>query len=277
MLGWPLSPQLEDPMAHRTDVEPHRHCRSLTRHSCLPGVLFPLLGAGLLVGASAAQAQDAPPLNLDWWHPVAAGGAVAATIFFIDEPVRDWMQPAPESLDDLADFAARFKDGPVYWYSAAGLAGIGLAAREPKVAATGVHVITAYGMAGWMNISLKWVFGRTRPSQTPGDVNEFDFFDGGENAAFPSGSAAVVFSLATTLADAVDRTPVSVVLYAGAGLNSWARLHTNRHWVSDVAMGALVGITAAKLVNGEWTLFGLSPPALWTDGRRSGLAMQIGL
>lgn len=262
-------PERSTPTARRSRLVPRQSAIAI-RTTCL-------LIAAFMVAGVPTHAQQDEPFNLDWWHPIAAGGAVAATILVIDEPVRDWMQPAPESLDGLSDFAARFKDGPVYWYTAAGLAGIGLAAKEPKVAATGVHVITAYGMAGWMNISLKWAFGRTRPSQTPGDVNEFDFFGGGENAAFPSGSAAVVFSLATTLADAVDRTPVSIVLYAGAGLNSWARLHANRHWVSDVAMGALVGITAAKLVNGEWTVFGLRPPTLWTDGRRSGMVMRLGM
>ncbi|MDH3208691.1 MAG: phosphatase PAP2 family protein, partial [Gemmatimonadota bacterium] len=89
---------------------------------------------------------------------------------------------------------------------------------------------------------------------------------------YPSGSAAVVFSLATTVADAVDRLPVTVVLYSGATLNAWARLNSDRHWLSDVALGALYGVTAAKLVNGEWTVFGIELPSLWTDGRSSGLA-----
>jgi membrane-associated phospholipid phosphatase len=96
--------------------------------------------------------------------------------------------------------------------------------------------------------------------------------EGGESAAFPSGTAAVVFSLATTTSDAIDRLPASVLLYGAATAASWGRLDKNRHWLSDVAAGALVGITTAKLVNGEWTVFGLQLPEIWTDGRRAGLA-----
>lgn len=225
---------------------------------------------------SPALAQEAEPTNLEWWHPVVAG-AGAAAVMLLDEPVRDWIQPAPESLDGVSDFAARFKDGEVFWISGAGTTALGLVLQEPKVTVTGFHIVTAYGVAGWLNIGTKWAFGRGRPSATPPDAGDFDWFDGGEDSAFPSGSAAVVFSLATTLSDAIDRTPATVVLYAGAGLNAWARLHANRHWLSDVAVGALIGITSAKLVNGEWTVFGLEPPALWTDGRRSGLAVSLGL
>jgi membrane-associated phospholipid phosphatase len=126
-----------------------------------------------------------------------------------------------------------------------------------------------------MMIGTKWFFGRSRPSATPSDPTRFDWFDGDDSAAFPSGSAAVVFSLATTLADAIDRKPVSVLLYGGAVLNAWARLYSDRHWLTDVTLGALYGITAAKLVNGEWTVFGLEWPAVWTDGRSLSLGYTL--
>jgi len=222
------------------------------------------------------RAQEAEPVSLEWWQPLAAG-AGAAAVMLLDEPVRDRIQPAPESLDGLSDFAARFKDGEVFWLSSAGATALGLALREPKVTVTGLHILTAYGVAGWLNVGTKWIFGRSRPSATPSDAWDFDWLDGGEDSAFPSGSAAVVFSLATTLSDAIDRVPATVALYGGAGLNAWARLHANRHWLSDVAVGALVGVTSAKLVNGEWTIFGLDPPRLWTDGRSSGLVVSVGL
>ena len=53
-----------------------------------------------------------------------------------------------------------------------------------------------------------------------------------------------------------------------ATLNAWARLYEDRHWFSDVALGALYGITAAKIVNGRWRVFGWKPPTVGiaTDG-----------
>lgn len=137
--------------------------------------------------------------------------------------------------------------------------------EEPRVAQTGLQIVAAYGLSSGMMIVTKQIFGRSRPSETPNDHTDFDWFDGGESSSFPSGSAAVAFSLATTVADAVDNNAVSVALYGGAVLNSWSRLYGNRHWFTDVAVGALYGITAAKLVNGRWRIFGLRPPTVIVD------------
>lgn len=236
----------------------------------LPGAMAPAHG-------QLAPQQREPAMNLEWWHPFAAGAGIA-TLFLIDEPVRDAIQSRQGDFrDDLAEFAKDFKDPRIFYATSAGAVAIGLIAGEPKITVTGVHVIGAYGLAAGANIVTKWAFGRSRPSATPEDATNFDLFAGGENSSFPSGSAAVVFSLATTLSDAVDRTPVSIVLYTGATLNSWARLYSDRHWLSDVALGALIGVTSAKLVNGEWTVFGLRPPEMWTDGRTLSMGYTLSL
>lgn len=235
--------------------------------------LFVGLAALLGFGVSTAEPATAQaPMNIEWWHPVAAGAGVA-TLFLIDEPVRDFLQDnRSDGLNDVGDVTKRFKDPEVFMISGGGAIAVGLLANEPKVTATGAQILAAYGLSSVMMIGTKWVFGRSRPSQTPDDPVDFDWFNGDSDSAFPSGSAAVVFSLATTVADAVDRRPVSIALYTGATLNAWARLNSDRHWLSDVALGAIYGVTAAKLVNGEWTVFGLELPSVWTDGRTSGLA-----
>ena len=237
--------------------------------------LLPLAPAGP-GGQLRAQTTD-EPLNLQWWHPVAAGAGVA-TLFLIDEPVRDAIQNnRSETLNDVADVTKRFKDQEVFFITGGGAIALGLIAQQPKVTVTGMHILAAYALSSGLMIGTKYVFGRTRPSGTPDDPTNFDWFNGDEDSAFPSGSAAVVFSLATTLADAIDRRPVSIVLYSGAVLNAWARLNSDRHWLSDVALGALYGITAAKLVNGGWTVFGLELPSIWTDGRSTSLGYSFGL
>lgn len=227
-----------------------------------------LLACLLAPNGVTAQMDTRPPAtNLQWWHPIAAG-AGTSLLFLVDRPLQDAIQEnRGEFGEDLASVVNRFKDPEVFVVATAGTLALGLATGDRKITATGLHIATAYGIAGFLNIGAKWVFGRSRPSQTPESATNFDLFDGGENSAFPSGSAAVVFSLAATVSDAVDRTPVTVLLYSGAALNSWSRMYTNRHWLSDVAVGALIGITSAKLVNGEWTVFGLRPPELWTDGQ----------
>ena len=151
----------------------------------------------------------------------------------------------------------------------------GLVLQNARVTRTGFHIFAAYGLSSAMMIGTKWVFGRTRPGSTPDDPAQFNWFDGGAGASFPSGSAAVVFSLATTVADAVDETPVTVGLYAGAALNSWSRLNSNRHWLSDVVLGAVYGITASKIVTGRWRVFGLAPPDIWIGNDEARISYHV--
>ena len=67
----------------------------------------------------------------------------------------------------------------------------------------------------------------------------------------------------------------AVPTYAVASYVAVSRLHDNRHWLSDVAAGAVVGITSAKLVNGRWRLFHLRPPRILLGPRHAGLAWQF--
>lgn len=231
----------------------------------------------LAASFSPAAAQDLrdPAMNIQWWHPLAVG-AGTGVLFLIDEPIADFLQDNQGSFgDDVAEFANKFKDPPVYAVATAGTLALGLATGNRKITVTGLHIAGAYGLAGAANIGIKWMLGRSRPSQTPDDPTNFNLFDGGENSAFPSGSAAVTYSLAAVLSDAIDRRPVTVVLYSAAALNSFARMYTNRHWLSDMAFGAVVGITSAKLVNGEWTVFGLRPPQIWTDGQSTSMGYTL--
>ena len=58
----------------------------------------------------------------------------------------------------------------------------------------------------------------------------------------------------------------TVGLYGLATAVAWSRVNDNRHWLTDVAAGALVGITSAKLASGRWRIFGLRTPSI-SSGR----------
>ena len=67
----------------------------------------------------------------------------------------------------------------------------------------------------------------------------------------PSGHTAMAFALATSLSDEIHNRWATVGLYGLATAVGWSRINDNRHWFTDVAAGALVGITSAKLVSGR--------------------------
>ncbi len=219
----------------------------------------------------AARAQDDDYFSLKWWHPLAASAGIAL-LFTVDKPIDDfWQDNQSETLDDISNVAKKFKEPEVWIVAAPGAMALGLVLDEPVVAQTGLQILASYGLSSGMMIATKWAFGRTRPSQTPDDHLNFNWFDGDEDTSFPSGSSAVVFSLATTVADAVGHPAASITLYTGAVLNAWSRVYGQRHWFTDVAVGALYGVTAAKIVNGRWRIFGWRPPTVIVgpEGRTS--------
>jgi membrane-associated phospholipid phosphatase len=84
----------------------------------------------------------------------------------------------------------------------------------------------------------------------------------------------MAFALATSLADDIDRPWAAVGLYTAAGAVGWSRIHDNRHWLSDVAAGAVLGIASAKFASGRWSIFGLRAPSVITGPRGVGLGWQ---
>ena len=70
----------------------------------------------------------------------------------------------------------------------------------------------------------------------------------------------MAFSMAAAISEEIDNTYATVTLYTVAGLASLSRVYDNRHWLSDIAAGAALGIATAKFVYGRWTIFGLKAP-----------------
>jgi len=85
----------------------------------------------------------------------------------------------------------------------------------------------------------------------------------------------MAFALATALSDDIHRTWASVGLYTMATGVAWSRLNDNRHWLSDVAAGAVVGVTSAKLVNGHWRIFNLRPPEFLLSPASATVAWEL--
>jgi membrane-associated phospholipid phosphatase len=85
----------------------------------------------------------------------------------------------------------------------------------------------------------------------------------------------MAFALATSLSDDINRTWATIGLYTLATGVGWSRMNDDRHWLSDVAAGAILGVSSAKVVNGRWRIFNLRPPTILLGPRHAGLAWQL--
>ena len=89
------------------------------------------------------------------------------------------------------------------------------------------------------------------------DADDFQFGRGFSNSqwrSFPSGHSTTAFAAAAAVTDETTlwwpRSTwfVGPVMYGGATMVALSRMYHNRHWASDVAVGALIGTFSGKKV-----------------------------
>ena len=225
-----------------------------------------------VVAQEDATGSIRPPTVLRWWHGAIALGGLSA-FMLLDQPVQKFVQgERSASKDDLARTVRRFGQIEVYGTVTAGLVAAGLVSGNDELTRTGGRLAATLAFAGAASMAGKLVAGRPRPEDSP-DADGYVPFSGQE--AMPSGHTAMAFAFATALSDDIDRTWATVGLYTLATGVGWSRINDNRHWLTDVAAGAALGITSAKLMNGRWRIFGLRPPSVLLGPSHAGLAWQV--
>ena len=110
---------------------------------------------------------------------------------------------------------------------------VGRLIKQPKIARVGADLIRAQILAQTITGSIKHAVRRNRP-------------DGGE-FSFPSGHTSVTFATATVLQRHFG-WKAGLPSYAVAAYVAASRVHVKRHFASDVAFGAALGIVAGRTV-----------------------------
>ena len=239
-------------------------------------LLFAAVALACQPWPAGAQVEPLAPVHsptaLRWWHGVVALGGISA-LMLLDRPAQRFFQHNQSaSSDDVAGGLRHFGQVEVFGTVTVGLVAAGLVGGNDELTRAGGRLAATIALAGAAATGGKLLVGRPRPNESL-DADGFAPFSG--QAAMPSGHSAVAFALATALSDDINRTWATVGLYTVATGVAWSRLNDNVHWLSDVTAGALVGITSAKLMNGRWRIFHLSPPQVLLGPRHAGLAWQV--
>ena len=209
--------------------------------------------------APPLPAQQRPAPHVIHWYE--AGGALAGilTLMVVDEPVQRFAQRSRTATsDDIAAVVRHVGQPEVYVTVPLALIGVGLIADQPQLAKAGSRAAASLALAAAVELSLKVVIGRARPDSGLGS-RHFDSFSL-KARSMPSGHSALSFALATSLAGEVRSPWLRAGLYGLATGTALSRVNDDRHWLSDIAAGSLIGLTSAKLVGGKWQVFGIAPP-----------------
>jgi membrane-associated phospholipid phosphatase len=218
---------------------------------------------------SALHQVDGP--SIKWWHGAVALGGISA-LMLLDEPAQRFAQRnRGTGSDNVANVVRHFGQPDVYGTVTLGLAAVGLATHNPRLTGAAKRIGASLLFTGLATEGAKETLGRPRPNQSL-DADGYDPFSG--QVSMPSGHTSMAFALATSLSDEIHRPWATVGLYGMATAVGWSRINDNRHWLSDVATGALIGITSSKLITGRWRIFGVRPPSMFLGPGRMAIGWQ---
>lgn len=210
------------------------------------------VGRGLKSVAGDVRAVITSPARMDAGdlRKLGAVVAVGGLLFAFDEEIHDFVQ---RNEDDGAVFEATRRVGeeievvglmgdtwPVY----AGAMGVGYLAGWDRLQRMGAEILLSQYLAGSLRNAAKLALGRRRPNEGKGAY----FFELNGGTSFPSGHAASVFALAEVLAHHADRRWATAVIYSLATAQAYQRLTASAHWASDVWIGAVSGVAAARFI-----------------------------
>lgn len=140
-----------------------------------------------------------------------------------------------------------------------GAYGTGVLLQNRTVADVGLHATGAIVTSAVLTSVLKGAFGRARPyavgDSMPGSFGVGrGFGGGGQYQSFPSGHTTAAFAVAAVLAsESHHRWPrharyIAPIAYAAAALVGASRVYNDKHWLSDVMLGAGVGTLSGMAV-----------------------------
>ena len=207
----------------------------------------------LLLGPAAVRAEIGTPADSLFvpqhresmfdGKDVALALTATAGVAALSQLDRGISLEAPESNSIFARHVSKGAEkigNPVYIAPLLGAAWLaGKTTGHPGLSSSALRIAGGIASSAAVASVLKEVAGRARPYEAPQDPDEFRAFSG--HTAFPSGHTTVAFSLASGIDHETTARWVPFVVYPMAGLVGWSRLRDNRHWMSDVVAGALIG------------------------------------
>jgi hypothetical protein len=217
-----------------------------------------MLAASMLVAPARLRAQESPgdsavtrrpARSILGWTELAGAAALAGAAFTSDQSLRNRIADPHDRLGrTLSDLGNALGDGAVVYPSLLAVAVGGRLLGKPGMQKVGTRALESTLLAGAAALALKSAIGRQRPDNSGSNAYVFRPFRI-HDLSLPSGHTAVAFALATSLARETGDKWTDAAFFAAAALTGYSRMHDDKHWASDVVLGAGIGILAARFVH----------------------------
>jgi membrane-associated phospholipid phosphatase len=167
--------------------------------------------------------------TLTW---LSVGAAVAAVGHPVDHPTSNFMSSS-RSLEVVFDPGETLGGARTQFAGAAATYALGKLTGNRRITQVGADLVRAQILTQGVTAAIKMSARRGRPD--------------GTQFSFPSGHASTTFASATVLQRNFG-WKVGVPAYAAATYVAASRIQEKRHFLTDVAFGAAIGIAAGRTV-----------------------------
>ena len=182
---------------------------------------------------------------------LAVAGAVGITYAF-DTTIRDRVQGVKsKGLDDATKIGSNAIGNPfVHLGVAFAVYGGGILGESERWKDTGLMLGEAAVLADAGAFILKSAIGRGRPyaGNGKGDFKPLQF--SADHDSFPSMHTSSAFAMASVMSSATESIPVKLLYYSAATFVGFSRLYQDKHWASDILLGAAIGELCGRVVTG---------------------------
>lgn len=136
-------------------------------------------------------------------------------------------------------------------YIMAGMYVAGAVIKDRELKNTALLTFKSYAISTSIYLLTKSMIRRNRPAYTDNNLDFHPPFSSDRyHTSFPSGHTLTVMTLATAVSEAYGKQHrwIPWVAYGIAGLTGVSRIYHNRHWSSDVWIGASLGYFVTRSV-----------------------------
>jgi len=189
-------------------------------------------------------------------------------LYAVDQDIQQWVQDnSTSSSEDFSSVITHFGDGGVLAGLIAVMYTTGELSKSNGLRTTALRSLESWLTTGVVVSVMKFTIGRARPYTEESSHSFHPFSMGSRNYSFPSGHASAAFAVATAIAEQSKTAYLDAAAYTLASLVALSRVHKDKHWASDVFVGACIGYFIAKKI---------STLARDRDSNRVGLSFQFG-
>lgn len=215
------------------------------------------------------------------WFIAGSVVGISALIMTQDHRIKEFVQANKSEFTEDVAYFAEMGGSQAQWGLAASYL-VGTILKNPKLKRASVVAMSSLIISGALSQGLKMLFARERPYRS--EHTQWNFHGPGryslEHRSFPSGHTTAAFAVASSIATAYDSKVVKVLAYTAATLTGISRIHDNKHWASDVFMGAALGTAMGIFItkrhmNQKPGQVQIAPSQIVLDNGTSGFGVSV--